>query len=82
MVLSTCNRTEIYVVPAMHEVTGEYLKDYIICQRYGQIKSAHANGVMQGTVIDNMGNRFRGNAGIVLLKRVDHETDMIIIANA
>lgn len=33
MVLSTCNRTEIYVVPAMHEVTGEYLKDYIISFR-------------------------------------------------
>ncbi|ABB24285.1 glutamyl-tRNA reductase [Pelodictyon luteolum] len=33
MVLSTCNRTELYVVPAMHEVTGEYLKDYIISFR-------------------------------------------------
>ncbi|TCD48596.1 glutamyl-tRNA reductase [Chlorobium sp. N1] len=30
MVLSTCNRTELYVVPAMHEVTGEYLKEYLI----------------------------------------------------
>ncbi|NTU97420.1 MAG: glutamyl-tRNA reductase [Chlorobiaceae bacterium] len=30
MVVSTCNRTELYVVPAMEEVTGEYLKEYII----------------------------------------------------
>ena len=30
MVLSTCNRTELYVVPAMHEVTCEYLKEYLI----------------------------------------------------
>jgi glutamyl-tRNA reductase len=33
MVLSTCNRTELYVVPAMHEVTGEYLKEYLISFR-------------------------------------------------
>ena len=30
MVLSTCNRTELYVVPSMPEVTGEYLKEYLI----------------------------------------------------
>ena len=30
MVISTCNRTELYVVPAMHEVTGEFLKEYLI----------------------------------------------------
>lgn len=30
MVLSTCNRTELYVVPGMSEVTGHYLKEYLI----------------------------------------------------
>jgi glutamyl-tRNA reductase len=30
MVLSTCNRTELYVVPAIPEVTSEYLKEYLI----------------------------------------------------
>jgi len=33
MVISTCNRTELYVVPAMHEVTGEYLKEYLIAYK-------------------------------------------------
>nr|AAG12432.1 HemA [Chlorobaculum tepidum] len=30
MVVSTCNRTELYVVPGMPEVNCDYLKDYII----------------------------------------------------
>jgi glutamyl-tRNA reductase len=30
MVVSTCNRTELYVVPALEEVTGDYLKEYLI----------------------------------------------------
>lgn len=30
MVVSTCNRTELYVVPAIHEVTGDFLKEYLI----------------------------------------------------
>jgi glutamyl-tRNA reductase len=30
MVVSTCNRTELYVVPAMQEVNCDYLKEYLI----------------------------------------------------
>jgi len=33
LVLSTCNRTELYVVPSMPEVTANYLKDYIIAHK-------------------------------------------------
>lgn len=33
MVLSTCNRTELYVVPAIPEVTCDYLKEYLIAYK-------------------------------------------------
>jgi len=33
MLLSTCNRTELYVVPKLPEVTAEYLIDFLISRR-------------------------------------------------
>lgn len=43
MVVSTCNRTELYVVPGMAEVTGEYLKEYLISYRdaRGSVRPEH-----------------------------------------
>jgi len=33
LILSTCNRTELYVVPGLPEVTATYLKDYLISHK-------------------------------------------------
>ncbi|NTW50133.1 MAG: glutamyl-tRNA reductase, partial [Chlorobiales bacterium] len=33
LILSTCNRTELYVVPGLPEVTADYLKDYLISRK-------------------------------------------------
>ena len=33
MVISICNRTELYVVPGMPEVDGRYLKEYLIAYK-------------------------------------------------
>ncbi len=33
LILSTCNRTELYVVPGLPEVTATYLKDYLITHK-------------------------------------------------
>ena len=43
MVLSTCNRTELYVVPGMPEVDGRYLKDYLIAYRnaHNEVRPEH-----------------------------------------
>jgi glutamyl-tRNA reductase len=46
MVVSTCNRTELYVVPAMEEVTGEFLKEYLISFKdaRNEVRSEHFFG--------------------------------------
>jgi len=43
MVISTCNRTELYVVPGMPEVDGNYMKEFLISYKdaQGEVRPEH-----------------------------------------